>query len=171
MNRLKLRIPSDNELEYRRKLIADEATMAYNAGYDDTDGCAYHQTPDQTIQWYKGWNKDNNRFYAYIVRSADNTLIGEVNVHKNGNSSCYDMGIVLEAKYRGFGYSTEALKLLSQYAFDILGADAIHNDFEETRIAAVKTHLSAGFTECCRKDGIIELLITREQYKRQNECK
>lgn len=35
------------------------------------------------------------------------------------------------------------------------------------RIAAIRTHLAAGFTKCDEKDGILEFLITREQYFRQ----
>ena len=168
MDRLKLHIPSENELEYRRHLIADEDTMAYNCGYGDNGGCTYHQSPEQIQQWYKQWNKDNQYFYAYIVRAEDNTYIGEVNAHKSHNTNWYDMGIVIEAKYRGMGYSVEALKLLLKYAFDILGAEAVHNDFKETRTAAVKTHLAAGFSEYNRHDGIIELLITKEQFERQS---
>ena len=39
MNRLKLHIPTENELEYRRRLISYEDTMAYNMGYGDNGGC------------------------------------------------------------------------------------------------------------------------------------
>ena len=168
MNRLKLHIPSENELEYRRQLIADEDNMAYNMGYGDNGGCTYHQTTEQVRHWYLEWNKGNGRFYAYIVHTEDNTYIGEVNAHKSGSANWYEMGIVLAAKYRGLGYAVEALKLLLKYAFETLGAQAVHNDFEESRTAAVRTHLSAGFTEYAKHDGIIELLITKEQYDQQN---
>lgn len=168
MNRLKLHIPSEGELEYRRQLIADEVTMEYNMGYGDDGGCTYNQTDEQVRHWYQVWNKDNEHFYAYIVRTQDNAYIGEVNTHKNNISDWYEMGIVLEAKHRGMGYAVEALKLLLNYAFHSLGAKAVHNDFEETRTAAVRTHLSAGFCEYAKHDGIIELLITREQYDLQN---
>ena len=166
MNRLKLHTPTENELEYRRQLIADETTMSYNAGYGDNGGCTYHQTDMQVRQWYQSWNKDNEHFYAYIVRTQDNTYIGEVNAHKGSSVDWYEMGIVLEAKYRGLGYAVEALNLLLKYVFETLGAKSVHNDFEETRTAAVRTHLSAGFTEYAKHDGIIELLITKEQYDR-----
>ena len=46
MNRLKLHIPSENELEYRLYLIADEDTMGYNKGYGDNGGCTYRQTAE-----------------------------------------------------------------------------------------------------------------------------
>ena len=73
-------------------------------------------------------------------------------------------GIVLEAKFRGQGYAVEALKLLLEYAFVNLNVDAVHNSFEMNRMAAIRTHLSAGFKEYNKENDNIELLITREQY-------
>lgn len=168
MDRVSLHIPTEAELEYRRYLIADEDTMAYNLGYGDHGGCTYHQSPEQIQQWYKQWNKDNRRFYAYIVRTEDRVYIGEVNARRSNDAEWYEMGIIVESKYRGRGYAVEALKLLLKYAFDTLGAEAVHNDFEEARAAAVKTHLAAGFSKYKRHNGNIELLITKEQFERQN---
>lgn len=159
-----LHIPSENELNYHRYLISDEETMDYNTSYGDNGGCTYNQTAEQVRQWYQGWNKNSDSFYAYIVRTEDNAFIGEVNLHKSGSKQWYEMGIVLEAKYRGMGYSVPALKLLLRQAFEVVNAQAVHNDFEEIRISAIKTHLSAGFKEIKRENGIVELLITQEQY-------
>lgn len=79
------------------------------------------------------------------------------------------MGIVIEAQYRGKGYALEALQLLLRQAFEVMGADAVHNDFEKTRDAAVKTHFAAGFSEYKRENGILELIIRRNQYFAQAE--
>ena len=100
------------------------------------------------------------------MRLKDGALIGEVNVHKSAAAPWYEMGIVLEAKYRGQGYAASALKLLLKYAFESLNAEAVHNCFEETRDAAVRTHLAAGFSEYKRENGILELLMTREKWLR-----
>lgn len=59
----------------------------------------------------------------------------------------------------------EGLLLLLDYAFDKLHAEAIHNDFEVHREVALRTHMSAGFKEYKRENEIVELLITREQWK------
>ena len=40
----------------------------------------------------------------------------------------------------------------------------LHNDFETSRNAAYRAHLSAGFSEYRRTGGLIELTLTREQY-------
>lgn len=154
--------------------MQDPDTMSYNKGYDltfegydKTTGCLAF--PEQEwADWYACFvGQEPQRFYAYIVRKSDDTFIGEVNVHRNSDAPWYEMGIVLEAGYRGNGYAAEALRLLLQHTFEEMNADAVHNEFEEERIAAVRAHLSAGFTEYRKSNGIIELIISREQYFRQ----
>lgn len=103
-------------------------------------------------------------FYAYIARKEDNAFIGEVNIHWSHDKKWYEMGIVIEAKYRGMGYSVEALKKLIQVAFDEYDAPAVHNDFEVTRQVAIAIHKEAGFNILNEVNGIIDLLITREDY-------
>lgn len=171
---LHLHIPAYEELGYRQKLMADPDTMSYNKGYDmDLDGYD-RQTgcmsfPEREwADWYAYFvGNEPKRFYAYVVRDSDGAFIGEVNVHQNPGAPYYDMGIVLEARYRGMGHAVPALRLLLRHAFEEMGATAIHNDFEETRVAAVKTHLAAGFTVYKRENGIVKLMITREQYEKQ----
>lgn len=167
-----LHIPAFEELWYREKLLSDADTMSYNKGYDlnfdgydNETGCIAFPKEDWR-DWYNYFmGCEPERYYAYIV--ADGEFIGEVNIHQNGEMNWYDMGIVIEAKHRGKGYAVKALKLLLEQAFERLGARAVHNDFEDIRDAAVKTHLSAGFAEYKRENGILELLITKEQFEEQ----
>lgn len=171
---LYLHIPTFEELWYRRKMMQDPDTMSYNRGYrldlegyDNETGCIAFPEKDWA-DWYAYFiGQEPERYYAYIVRASDDVFIGEVNVHKNQTADWYEMGIVLEAKYRGRGYAAEALKLLLEHAFEEMGADAVHNDFEVERAAAVRTHLNAGFTECRQENGILELMISKEQYLSQ----
>lgn len=171
---LYLHVPTYEELWYRRKIMQDPDTMSYNKGYDlDFDG--YDKAtgciafPEQQwTDWYHYFiGQEPLRFFAYIVRESDGKFIGEVNVHMNTDAGWYEMGIVLEAKYRGKGYAVAALQLLLQHAFEKMDANAVHNNFEEERSAAVQTHLTVGFTKYRQENGILELLITREQYFQQ----
>lgn len=171
---LYLHIPKPDELWYRRKIMEDPGTMNYNKGYDlDFDGydkatgcIAFPQ--HKWAGWYDYFiNKEPERFYAYIAIEPDEEFIGEVNLHKSEDGGWHDMGIVIEGKHRGKGYAQAALKLLLQYAFENMGVQAVRNDFEENRTAAVKTHLAAGFKEYRKENGSIELLIMREKYFRQ----
>lgn len=170
-NRVYLYCPKLDELWYREKLLSDTKTMEYNKGYklgfpeyDNETGCIAFPK-EKWQRWYNYFiGNEPERFYAYIVRHDDGKFIGELNFHRSEDDSRYDMGIVIESSYRGKGYATEALGLLLEYAFDKLGASAVHNDFEETRIAAVKAHISTGFTKSEGENGIVDLLITRERY-------
>jgi len=171
---LYLHVPAYEELWYRQKIMQDPDTMSYNKGYDlnfdgydKATGCIAF--PKQKwVDWYTYFiEQEPQNFYAYIVREFDEKFIGEVNAHMNVDAGWYEMGIVLEAKYRGKGYAVAALRLLLQHVFEKMGAEAVHNEFEEERSAAVRTHLSAGFTKYRQEDRIVELLITREQYFRQ----
>ena len=169
--RLYLHIPSFDELWYRQRIMSDPDTMSYNRGYElsfpgyhpDT-GCI--DFPESEWQEWYDWfiGQQPARYYAYIVRRQDGTFIGEVNVHRNGDAPWHEMGIVIEAKHRGKGYAVEALRLLLEHAFDEMGIEAIHNDFEDTRSAAVRAHLAAGFTEYRRDRETLELIVTRERY-------
>lgn len=173
--RLALHVPRLEELDYRQRLMRDAETMSYNRGYDlDFEG--YHKDTgcidfpkSEWADWHAYFvGQEPRRYYAYVMRLEDGVFIGEVNVHQSGDTPWYDMGIVLEAQYRGRGYAGEALRLLLAHAFDTLHAPAVHNDFEETRTAALRTHLDAGFTEIRRSDGMVELLLTREHWLQTN---
>ena len=170
MDRLYLHVPSLGELGYRAKIMSDPETMAYNKGYDlDFEG--YHKDtgcidfPESERRgWYEYYiGREPERFYAYIVRREDGAFIGEVNLHKS-RDEYYDMGIVIEAKYRGRGYAKEALRLLLRHAFEEMKANAVHNDFEDERDVALKLHLDCGFREVRRENGVIHLLITAEEF-------
>ncbi len=178
MNQLYLYVPSLDDLWYRKRIMSDPDTMSYNKGYnleidgyDNRTGCI--EFPEYN---WRGWfNKfignEPDRYYAYIVRSEDNAFIGEVCAYKSSANSWHEIGIVLEAMYRCMGYAEEALKLLLEHAFEEMGVETIHNYFEATRTAAVRTHLSVGFFEYKRENNIIELLITKERFYRKKAIK
>lgn len=169
--KLHLHIPECSELWYRQQILSDADTMDYNKGYHlDFEG--YHNDTgcidfpeSQWESWYRWFVCGMpDRFYAYKVRNCDDVFIGEVNIHKSTENTWYDMGIVIENKYRGMGYGVEALNLLLAVAFRDLSASAVHNDFDIGRTAAINTHLSAGFRMLNQKEGIAHLCITKEQY-------
>ena len=82
----------------------------------------------------------------------------------------WGLGVLIQAEHRGCGYAAEALALLEYQTFEVDGIHMLHNEFETGRAAACRAHLSAGFSEYRRENGLIELLLTREQYfARQRE--
>ncbi len=167
---LSLHVPTVDELWYRQQIQADPDTMSYNRGYaaypgyDPATGCiAFPES--EWADWHAYFvGQEPERFAAYLVRDRDGAFLGEVNVHRVPEASWYEMGIVIEAKYRGLGYGVPGLRLLLRHAFEALGADAVHNYFESDRVAAVRTHLAAGFTKYREHDELVELLMTKARY-------
>lgn len=74
------------------------------------------------------------------------------------------MGIVIYALYRGKGYAVPALRLLLDQAFRVCGISRLHNDFETTRDAAWTIHRKVGFKKMGVEDGILQLILTKEDY-------
>ncbi len=168
-----LRPPKLGDLWYRKQLLNDPETMQYNRGYDlgfpgyhSETGCI--DFPESDWEAWFNWfcQSEPQRYYAYIVRCSDGVFLGEVNLHQNASGGWYDMGIVLEAAYRGKGHSTEALQLLLAEAFDRLGANEVRNDFEPERSAALKAHLAAGFTVIGEENGIVQVRLTKEEFEK-----
>ncbi|MEG0844158.1 MAG: GNAT family protein [Romboutsia sp.] len=166
-------VPKFEELTYRQKIMSQPDTMNYNKGYDISyDG--YHKDTgcidfpkDKWRDWYSNRvDKKPKYFYAYITKKDDNSFIGEINLNLSDKDKCYDMGIVLEAKYRGMGYSLEALKELMEVAFGAYDALEVHNDFEITRKSALTIHKAVGFNVIDEINGIAKLVITRNDYLR-----
>ena len=157
---LRLYIPYKEDGWFYVQMLSDPATMAYNAPWFPPDGCI----PNAAEEWKDlcaGWiGRAPERFYAYLQRSSDGAFVGDVNYHQNGQG----MGIVIYAPERGKGYGKAGLGLLLDQAFRVDGVPALHNDFETTRDAAWRIHKAAGFREAGATDGILHLVLTRENY-------
>ncbi len=84
------------------------------------------------------------------------------------------MGIVIQDKYRGKGYSYNALLELEKVAFEKNNISELSDIIPLDRIGAIKTFKKAGFihTELENKELVFgkksiarQLLITKEMYK------
>ncbi len=134
--------------------------MSYNIGWGDDDLGCYYQTPEQTKKWYAKWNGDTGNYYAYVVRIEDDIPVGEVSIHWDNTLKKHIAEVIIEAKYRGNGYSKEALSLLVENAFIRLKIESLADNFPGSRISAEKIYTHVGFTRT--SDELVEL--TREQF-------
>lgn len=163
--RLYLHIPSLDELGYRQKILAQPDTMSYNRGYklelnnyNKETGCIDFRK-EYWREWFSRWiNNTPNRYYAYVIKSDENIPIGEVALHYDDGENGYCVSIIIEAKYRGNGYSEEALRLLIDIAFHELRAKRIFDTFTKERVSAERVFKRAGFKRI--SDDLLEL--TRE---------
>ena len=175
MEKLQLYVPKLTDLWFRQQMMADPATMSYNAhwdvsyeGYHPDTGCIDFPESEWAA-WYDQWiSREPAYFYAYIVRCSDGAWLGEVCFHHTPERDWWDMGIVLHAPYRGKGYAVPALRLMLDHAFRDCGVTRLHNDFELTRPAALEIHRTAGFREVAVENGIRHMMLTREEYLRQS---
>ncbi len=161
-DRFYLHVPSFEELDYRQKILAQPDTMAYNRGYelglenyDNETGCI-----DFRKEYWEGWfsrwvNNTPDRYYAYIIKSDENIPIGEVALRYDDSENGYCVDIIIEAKYRGNGYSQEALRLLIDVGFHKLNAKRIFDTFSKERVSAEKTFNRVGFKRI--SDDMLEL--------------
>lgn len=173
--KLELHVPSLKELTYRQKILMQPETMDYNKGYN-VNFKGYHKDTgcvdfpkSAWRKWYSYWidNKPET-YYAYILDKTINEYIGEVNLYYRSDNDWYEMGIVIEDKYRGSGYSKSALNELLKVAFEDYNAKVVHNRFESSREAALKVHLSCGFRQVKDNNGLISVVVYKNDYLEQS---
>lgn len=149
MKKISLYVPSLEDYWYEAKLQSDPDTMSYNAGYDvsyygyhydtgciDFPECKWKETLEK--------RKREKRFFAYIKDNELNEYVGYCNYHYNNNEDRYECGLVIESKYRGKGYSKEALKLLCDTA-KAEGIKSLYDNFEIDRGNTLNLFKNVGF--------------------------
>ena len=168
---LTLYIPRMEELGFYQKMLADPATMAFNAPWFPPDGCIPFPEEDWA-DWHARWVwQEPERFYAYLRRERDGAFVGDVNFHRDPERDWWDMGIRVYAPERGKGYGRQGLTLLLDRAFRVDGIARLHNDFEDARGAALHLHRALGFREIGQEDGVVQLLLTKEEYEARTQRK
>ena len=149
MKNICLYVPSINDYWYEERIQSDPLTMNYNAGYDVSYYGYHYDTgcidfPKE--RWELTYNKrlDTNRYFAYIKDNELNDFVGYVNYQYNKDDDRYECGILIEAKYRGQGYSKIALKLLCDVAKSN-GIEELYDNFEIDRGNTLNIFEDVGF--------------------------
>ena len=151
LNRPKLSLeqPTINELYYRQKWMMDAETMSYNAGYDinlkgyNKKTGTITKTKEEMISWYIKWIKEpKDKYFAYIYENNGKEPIGEIYYYLE--KDIYNMGIVIQSKYRGKGYFKESMNLLFNKAKE-KKIKELYDEFEITRTTTYQAFLSIGF--------------------------
>ena len=149
MKNIKLIVPKISQYYYEQKLESDSKTMNYNAGYD-VEYSGYHYDTGcidfPKEKWKDKYDKRirENKYFAYIKDCTINRYVGYVDYGYNKNEGVYECGILIQYKYRGKGYSKDALKLLVKEA-NKNGIEYLYDTFEKDRENTLKTFLDIGF--------------------------
>ena len=164
MSKLYFEIPSKEDLKYRKKWMMDPDTMSYNAGYDvdikgyDKETGIISKTDEEMLEWYDKWiDKEPDRYFRYIYAEGIEEPIGEIYYYPNDNT--HHMGILIQSKYRGNGYSYEALMQLKKVAFEENGIDELHDEIPFDRVNAINLFKKAGFIQTDK-----DMMLTKDMY-------
>lgn len=148
---LRLILPDRRCCAFRQAMMADPATMAYNAPWFPPEGTI----PFPEAEWdafLAGCRDREPEAFLGFLENKEGQLVGEVNWHDNGRG----MGIVIKAEYRGRGYGGQGLELLKERAFAHPEIPCLENNFESERDHALAMHLHAGFVPAGRdRDGYL----------------
>ena len=126
-------LPRPDELWFRRKMLADEATMAYNRAYGGT------------VDFPEG------RYYRYLRESASGEFVGEIAYHFDGEKYLAD--VIVYAPYRRRGYGAAGLALLCAAAKEN-GVGVLYDDIAANN-PSVALFLRCGFSVEYRTDQIV----------------
>lgn len=164
--KLILKVPKIEELNYRKEILSDKNTMSYNRGYEEFQGYnpitgCIDFNEGKWSEWFSKWITQNKeRYYAYVFKFDEDIPVGEVALHYDEAEKGYCVSIIVEHKYRGKGYSEEALRLLLDVAFNELNAEKVFDNFPKERVLAEKIFEKVGFKRTSVE--IVELL--KEDY-------
>ena len=105
--------PALEELQFRQALLADEATMSYNAKWGGT----IDWSREKWSNWAKRWldTDEKVRFYRYI-QNEEGEYVGEAAYRYDEEYGTHVVSIIVKADCRGKGYGRSALKLLIKEA-------------------------------------------------------
>ncbi|WP_281178135.1 GNAT family N-acetyltransferase [Alicyclobacillus acidiphilus] len=131
----------DEVVNYVRYLWSDEDTMRDVGGIHPMD-------EEQAVRWFSAWIEPGqpDRRYFLVMRQPDNLPVGEACFHSYDRITGvarYSMNI--EAKHRGHGYGTAAMKLLLRYFFNEFGGREMIDDIAPDNKRAQELFVRFGF--------------------------
>lgn len=151
MSTVTLHRPSLEELSFRRSLLSDPDTMAYNRAWGGTIDFPRERWAD----WYKRWLEDASgaRFYRYLYDPQLGTFVGEAAYHLDEELGGYVSDVIVSARYRGRGYGAQGLALLCQAA-KANGVSRLLDNIAADN-PSISLFLKAGFRETARNETYI----------------
>ena len=151
---LELYEPHMKDLWFKEKMMGDEETMSYNHAYGGTISFP----KEYWTVWHDRWitNHNGKRFYRYIKKN--NTFVGEVAYHFDGERQIYIADVIIYAPHRGKGYGRKGLLLLCETAKE-KGIKELYDDIAIDN-SSVELFFKCGFVEVLRTSAYI--LVKKE---------
>jgi RimJ/RimL family protein N-acetyltransferase len=91
-------------------------------------------------------------FYGIFLH---NEHIGNIKLHINMHHNLGDIGLIIGDKQQwGKGYATEAIKLVTDHGFNVLGLHKIYAGIYSNNKGSIGAFMKAGFTEEAKLQGM-----------------
>jgi len=145
----------EGEKIFLRRLSEADATPAYVSWLNDPEVNQYlesrfiTQTLEGVKEYIRSTNQDQRTVFLAIARKDTGKHIGNIKLgpidphHKHG-----EIGIMIGDKASwGQGIATEAIQLLVNYAFTVLGLHKLSAGAYAGNLGSVKSFLKVGFTQ------------------------
>lgn len=144
---------------YLRPVDLSDATEEYVNWLNDEEVNQFlevrfaEHTPEGLKNDIEKISKDPNTLFLAMIRKDTQRHIGNIKLGPiDWNHRVGDIGIMIGDKSSwGRGYAREAIKLLSDYAFNILKLHKLEAGAYENNIGSIKAFLKVGFSEEGRK--------------------
>jgi [ribosomal protein S5]-alanine N-acetyltransferase len=146
-----------SERLYLRNLQSGDATRAYVDWMNNKEVVQYlecrfqpPQTKKSILKFIKENNDSSTDALFGIFLHGSNVHIGNVRI----SSICYfhhraDLGyLIANEKYRGLGYATEAVTLISEFCKETLKLKIITAACYDVNVASEKVLVKSGFQKC-----------------------
>lgn len=102
--------PRPEALDFRARLLADEATMAYNRAWGGTIAFPPERWADWAARWLDA--PEAERFYRYLRDAETGEDVGEAAYHRDAEHGIYLCDVIVHAAFRGRGCGAAGLRLL-----------------------------------------------------------
>jgi RimJ/RimL family protein N-acetyltransferase len=113
-------------------------------------------------RFHKGFSASGSwsDHYQHLAVDLDGELVGDVQLRKcdlTRPQGAWEMGLELAPEYRGRGFGTQALSLISEYAFTA-GAHRVEGSTDESNIAMRRAFEKAGWNF----EGVLKALFVED---------
>ena len=98
-------VPKPEEMWFKQKMLADEATMSYNRAWGGT----IPFPEDKWSGWYDRWiaRPEGKRFYRYL-KDENGQFVGEAAYHWDEDVPGFMADVLIYAPFRGKGHGSAA---------------------------------------------------------------
>lgn len=156
---VELKIPTENDLQFIRRLWSDPETMQPVGG-------PIHMTNEQAKGWFDRMIDPGTPTDCYrLILNNLKQPVGEISFHRlNLDDMAAEFNIKVASKHRGKGYAKKAMLLFLDFFFNQCGGRVLIDDVALNNSNGQNALLHFGFEHDPNTQNVFRLIMTREQY-------